>query len=156
MGSAGRQLVLFFSEGVAYSSLKQSELSLFYDDGSFRNATLSCASAARGREGSWREIVLTLDEPCATVTTNATLSNGNRTSSGGNASFAFVGGFASDWDMLVQVGLVQDVGGDESYSEETGQVRLRATSAFVTDLSAAANALIAVAALEESPPGDKF
>lgn len=149
MGPTERQLVLFFSEGVAFSSFETTALSLSHDNGTLKNASLGCSIAARGRGNSWREIVLHLDEPCAT--SNASSSGLDDTSSSdGNVSLAYVGGYPSDWDKLVEVGVLPA----EAEGATDGGVVLNATSEFVTDLSAAANALVAVTNLKEYSPGE--
>lgn len=149
MGLTGRQLVLFFSEGVVFSSFETTALSLFQENGTLKNASLGCSTATRGRGNSWREIVLHLDEPC--TTSNASSWGLNDTSSSdGNVSLAYVGGYPSDWDKLVEVGVLPAEAGGAT----DGGVVLNATSEFVTDLSAAANALVAVTSLKEHSPGE--
>lgn len=147
VGLTARQLVLFFSEGVAFSAFEAAALSLSYDNGTVKNASLRCSAAARGRGDSWREIVLHLDEPCAT--SNVSSWGRNDTSSGGNVSLAYVGGYPSDWDKLVEVGVLSAEAGGA-----TDGIFLNATSEFVTDLSAAAHALIEVTNLKEDFPGE--
>lgn len=148
MGLAGRQLVLFFSEGVALSEIETTALSLSHDNGTLKNASLACSAAARGRGNSWREIVLRLDEPCATSNTSSW--GLNDTTSDANVSLAYIGGYPSDWDKLVEVGVLP---GEAGGATGAGVV-LNATSEFVTDLSVAANTLVAVTNLKEYFPGE--
>lgn len=154
---AGRELVLFFSEGVSFSFFEPSALSLAYDNGIRKNASLSCSSAAHGRQDSWREVVLQLDEPCAATIVNTSLGANETSSDGTDITYQYVGGYSSDWNMLVQVGLLQGVEEDETRdTSATGGLLLNATSKLATDLSAAANALVAVVNLEESFPGEDW
>eukprot|EP00903_Cladosiphon_okamuranus_P007167 g6959.t1 len=99
LGSGGRELVLYFSEGVAaLSALKPSALSLslvYTDSGdaglltTIPSASLLCSSVELGRRqgssrsASRREILLRLDEPCAA--TDAANSSSSATTSTGMA-----------------------------------------------------------------------
>ncbi|CBN76475.1 conserved unknown protein [Ectocarpus siliculosus] len=130
-------------------------------------SSLLCSSAELGRRqgssnsASRREIVLHLDEPCAVeaaVTTyNATNGTSPQDEANTTTAEAFVGGYPSDWSMLVAAGVLledDDAGGAAIRSATNNNVSLvlNATSSFVTDLSAAANPLVAVVDLEESFP----
>lgn len=150
LGPKGRQIVLFFSEGIALSAFEPSALVLFHTDGTlFNNASLNCSSPRRGRDDSWREIVLQLDAPCPM--TDVSLLIDNSTHSGGNASVDFVNGFSNDWDRLIESGVLWEVDNWGNESSET--VLLSALPALLTDLSAAGNPLVAVSELEQSFPG---
>lgn len=185
VSSAGRELALFFSEGVAALSALQPSalsLSLAYKDTRISSAKLLCSSAELGRRrgssssASRREILLRLDEPCATV--NTTSSSSNATSSNATTAHSasdltddpsledrtnatavtagFVGGYSSDWSKLVAAGvLLEDDGGGSALRNETEGVSLflNVTPEFVTDLSALANPVVAVENLTESFPG---
>lgn len=99
LGSAGRELVLYFSEGVpALSTLNPSvlSLSLVYTDSedpgllpTVLSASLLCSSVELGRRqgssrsASRREILLRLDEPCAAA--DAANSSSSATTSAGTA-----------------------------------------------------------------------
>lgn len=173
LGWTERKLILFFSEGVdALSTLHPWALSLSL----FSNSTwlsppnassLLCSSAELGRRqgssnsASRREIVLRLDEPCAleAAVTTYNVTNGTSLQDEANTTTAeaFVGGYPSDWSMLVAAGVLleDDDAGGAGIRSATNNVSLvlNATSSFVTDLSAAANPLVAVVDLEESFPG---
>lgn len=155
VGVERRELILYFSEGVAFSALELLALSLSSNETAIsngeaiqkKNASLSCASASRGRQGSRRELVLRLDEPC--LTNNVSISEGdNSTFSDVNSSY-WEGGYSSDWNKLTEVGLLLETG-------TGGRVfLLNATADFVTDLSSAANDLVGVGHLEQSFPGTR-
>lgn len=159
--------MLFFSEGVAYSEADPSALSLTYIDdenGVRRNASLDCSSVTSGRDGSWREIVLQLDEPCtarAAHEDSDSHANANSSSSfnevNGSASFALIDeGYASDWEMLGEFGMLSaEYGGSSGLGARAENIFLSATSDFVGDLSAFGNALTAFAELEISAPGGR-
>ncbi|CAM9115801.1 unnamed protein product [Ascophyllum nodosum] len=148
LGPTGRQLALFFSEGVNLSTFDPSALSLSYVDWAyFSNASLSCSSPRRGRDGSWREIVLHLDTPCPRTTISSVMYN-NLSSSENNTSVTFAGGYSSDWSMLVDSKVF--LSGVDSGSP--GMVLLSAASTLVTDSSAAANDLVALMDLKQSFP----
>lgn len=179
LGSAGRELVLFFSEGVDYlSAMKPSalSLSLVYSDSdaglsTTSSASLLCSSAELGRRqgssrsASRREIVLRLDEPCDAV--DAVNSSSSATSAGtagdltgedGTNVTVFVGGYPSDWSKLVAEGaLLDDDDGGLSLRRATERVSLflDATSEFVADFAALPNPLVAVEDLTESFPGKR-
>ncbi|CAM9278666.1 unnamed protein product [Hapterophycus canaliculatus] len=173
LGTTNREVVLFFSEGVAaVSALEPSALTLSpsrSDSGPLSSpgvssASLLCSSVELGRRqgssnsASRREIVLRLDEPCAitasaanaTGATNAsssTLSATNGTDT--TAASTFVGGYDNDWSKLVATGLVIADGEDAWLGVP---LLLNATSDLVTDLSAAANPVVAVMNLAQSLP----
>lgn len=91
--------------------------------------------------GSWREIAIRLDEPCGV----------NATAAGGF--------YASDWDLLVELGVVvesSDGYDDGDRGDVAGGVMVNATSALVTDFSSTANALIPAENLEESFSSESF
>ncbi|CAM9354016.1 unnamed protein product [Ectocarpus sp. 6 AP-2014] len=173
LGWTERKLVLFFSEGVdALSTLHPSALSLSLPSNSTwlspsNASSLLCSAVEFGRRqgssnsASRREIVLHLDEPCAVEAAVTTYNATNGTSPQDEANTttveAFVGGYPSDWSMLVAAGVLlegDDAGGAAIRSATNNNVSLilNATSSFVTDLSAAANPLVAVVDLEESFP----
>ncbi|CAN0148837.1 unnamed protein product [Scytosiphon promiscuus] len=162
LGTTNRELILFFSEGVAAtSSLEPSALTLFpsRDDSVLltasgaSNASLLCSSVELGRRqgisnsASRRDIVLRLDEPCASVAASTNATNGTDTTAVVAASF--VGGYASDWSKLIAAGLVAADGEDAGSGVP---LLLNATSDLVTDLSAAANPVVAVLSLAQSFP----
>lgn len=144
------------------------------------NASLRCSSAELGRRqdisqsASRREIVLRLDEPCAVVAVSSANSSSSTDSATATetssfeaqddfnetSAVAFVGGYSSDWSMLVASGILVEDDDDDGDDEddrggaaEGAYLFLNATSDFVTDLSAAANPLVAVENLPQSFPG---
>lgn len=177
LGTTDRELVIYFSEGVAALEPSALTLSSSRNDSGLlsasggANVSLLCSAAGLGRRqgssnsASRREIVLRLDEPCATVvasaasnTTGATNSSSaftNTTLAATNENDAvaatFVGGYASDWSKLVATGLVV-VDGEEDVGLGS-PLLLNATSDLVADLSAAANPVVAVTNLAQSFPG---
>lgn len=199
-------MVLFFSEGVDVSALDPSHMYIFPNDTSqlesesIKNVSLGCSAADRGRDRSYREVLIRLDEPCETTQYNAssivnvseseltTSSGANGGSSSMNSTgmttttitsttasssspssadpsstsaenstsaFYYVGGYASDWDMLVDLGVFPSGSEIQQQGWRAGHTfQINATSAMVTDLSSSRNALVAVQKLSESFPGE--
>lgn len=179
MSLARKELILFFSEGVDVSSLDPSEIYIFNNVTSLlefetaRNVSLGCSVVKRGRGGSYREVAVWLDELCEKNNTasasldsssggnvssvnsadsNSTLSSSLSGSFSSSANDLYDNGYASDWAMLVDLGVV--LAGREQQRPPRYLFKLNATFATVTDLSSAKNPLVTVENLRESFPGE--
>lgn len=173
---ARQELVLIFSEGVRVSALDSSELLIFasrtprLESEIVRSVPTECSTAARGRGGSYREIVLRLHQPCdqgnrtvdsaeaadgieyfedSTVIPSSSIYPVSAVSSTDGVSS---GGYPSGWDLLMDLGVFPSED-EEVNHRSTIFFKINATSAFVADLSSAQNALTVVENLGESFPG---